>query len=61
MADAWNGAWGDSWATSWGGAAPPAPTEVSSLSLVNVPSLSSGTGLGTEELDAVYVGKGKRP
>jgi len=36
------------------------PIYVSSLSLVNIPSVSGGNGLGTEELDAIFVGKGQR-
>lgn len=47
----------------WTGAtesATPVVTDVSSLSLVNISGLSSGTRLGCDELDAIYVGKGKR-
>lgn len=40
---------------------PVAPTDLSSLSLVNISGLSGRNGLGTEELDAIYVGKAERP
>ena len=35
-------------------------TSASGLSLINITSLSSGASIGTEELDAIYVGKGQR-
>lgn len=62
MADVWGDRWLDTWGASWKEAAsPPVITDVSSLSLVNISGLSAGDRLGTEELDAIYVGKGKRP
>lgn len=63
-ANVWGNSWGGttgSWLNSWALAeAPPVVTDVSSLSLVNVSGLSSGTRLGCDELDAIYVGKGQR-
>lgn len=57
--DVWGpNVWG---ANVWAAGSTVTVTDVSSLSLVNIAGLSSGNGLGTDELDAVYVGKGKRP
>ena len=59
MADVWNNTWGSSWAVgAW--ATFTAPTNTSGVSLSNIPSLNSGTSIGLDKLDAMFVGKGTR-
>lgn len=59
MADVWNNTWASSWGAGvWATYTP--PTNTSGVSLSNIPSLNSGTSIGLDKLDAMFVGKGTR-